>query len=298
MALTKGLVIYPRGEGGDANYFKLLARRFKNAHREAEIHLENFGEYEAAEFQSDLKKSDYTNLDIFAYIGHGGTNNLYSADVGRNGRAKLATRLSEICNDDAVILLYACNCGNLGDSMLGYLYRHTLEKRFTFYGHHSAGRAGNNPDKTVYPPSDGAKLIEHVMGPLAKSPRLRAAWRATFGNEQDDLWATFFLLSHEDLIRRACKPALAAAGVANNRRKREVGWEPELNKIYPYLGVSVRSDEELALGVARWQAANMKPADADGILGRMTWAAMQPKLANWAPTPPRDPNWARYGPNP
>ena len=55
--------------------------------------------------------------------------------------------------------------------MLRKIYLETVDKGFTLYGHSSAGRAGNNPDKTVFPPSNGAMLIDECLGDLAKAPR-------------------------------------------------------------------------------------------------------------------------------
>jgi hypothetical protein len=298
MALSKGLVIYPRGEGGDAKYFKMLAKQFKRAHVQTEISVESFGEWDEDEFMADLKKPAHSGLDIFAYIGHGLTNSLYSASISKNERSDFAERIRESCNDGAVVLIYACNCGDLGDSLLSHLQRTLQDKHMTFYGHHTSGRAGNNPDKTVFPPAGGAKLIDHVLGPLARSRRIRNAWRDTFGNESDDLWATFFLLSNEALTLRACASALKSAAAANNRLMREVGWSNDADKLYRFMGVANGKAEELALAIARWQAGNMSAGEADGILGRQTWTALQPKLNAWKEPRTRQPGDVRYGPNP
>ena len=302
MALKKGLVIYPKGDGGDANYFRLLARRFKRAHPQAEISLENFDEFDEDEFLADLRKPSHKELDIFAYIGHGLTNSLLSAGVSsRREKKGFADRLRVACNNGAVILIYACNCGDLGDSLLSYLHRNTLGKRFPLYGHSTSGRAGNNPNKTVFPPEGGAKLIDQVLGPLAKARRFRAAWNETFGNESNDLWATFFLLTNEQLLRRACASALRTAATANSRRMRDVGWHGEVDRIYRFLGVTEQNEEELALAIARWQVNHFNADEVDGILGCNSWPVMRPQLAAWSASQPqprvRQPGEVRYGPN-
>lgn len=299
MALKKGLVVYPRGEGDAEKYFAILARKFKRAHRDIDITLEDFGDGDAEDFKADLSKPAYTGIDVFAYIGHGMSTYLLSANGDTDdARKTLADRLKAICNDNAVILILACNCGDLGDSLLGYLYGKTLGRNFTFYGHTSSWKAANNPDKSIFPPAKGEDLSVRILGDLAKSKRFKDAWWASFDNESDSFWATFFLLDNAKMLRRACKPALRAAAVANERHMREVGWSGEVDAIRRFLGVVDKSGEELALAIANWQAINVKPEDADGILGRVTWAKMKPMLNAPPESRARQPGETRYGPNP
>lgn len=283
----KGLVLYPKADLTqprdsylDERYFRLLARRFQAAHASADIRLEEFDEDDSEEFFGDLGNPDYQGLDVFAYIGHGGQQYLYSADVGgASAIGRLATALTEACNDNAVIVFYACNAGRLNDSILRTVYLSTIAKRFRLYGHSTSGRAGNNPNKTVFPPANGAMLIDACLGDLARAPRFRRAWNYSFGNEADDLWATFFLLTDEQLLRRACRPVLARAAAANRIQMRSLGWNLHLDRIYALLGVSERDEEALALGIARWQIQRFsEPSEADGILGRNSWQRMQQEL--------------------
>ena len=281
----KGLIIYPKMDTSqaredylDEKYFRLLARRFKKAHKQADIHLEEFDEDDSTEFLSDI--GTYRNLDLFAYIGHGGRHNLYSANIGRSRGARLVEKLRAACNDGAVIILYACNAGRLNDSLLRTIYNETIDKRFRLYGHSTAGRAGNNPNKTVFPPANGAMLIDQVLGGFAGVRRFRQAWNQTLGNENDDLWATFFLLSDHELLRRACAPVLKRAVRVNRAYMNSLGWKSELDRIYRWLDVTERDEEELALGIARWQLRHFagSPNEVDGILGKTSWKKLQPEL--------------------
>ena len=85
----KGLILYPkadltqdRDDYIDERYFQLLARRFRRAHPHADIYLEEFDEDDLSEFLADMAKPVHRGLDLFAYIGHGGGQYLYSADMG------------------------------------------------------------------------------------------------------------------------------------------------------------------------------------------------------------------------
>jgi hypothetical protein len=282
----KGLVVYAKADLTqaredyiDERYFRLLARRFRRAHPGAEIHLEEFDEDDSAEFLSDIEKPAYQGLDVFAYIGHGGQNALYSADIGGSDAGDLAGRLSAACNNGATIIFYACNAGRLNESLLRTIHLNTLDKGFWLYGHATAGRAGNNPNKTVFPPSNGAMLIDEALGDLAQVPRFQRAWNYTMGNEADDLWATFFLLSNDELLRRACRSVLRQAVAANRTLMKSLGWQASLDRIRALLGVSAGDEEGLAIGIANWQFQHFgETTEVDGILGRRSWQAMQPEL--------------------
>lgn len=281
----KGLVLYPRVDPAqdkedslDEAYFRLLARRFRRAHGAADIRLEEYAEDDTAEFMADIAKAEYHGLDLFAYIGHGGTSALYSADVDSADEiTALTNALRAACNDDAVIIFYACNAGRLNDSILRTVYLNTIDKRFRLYGHSSTGRAGNNPDKTVFPPANGAHLLDECLGSLASAPRFRRAWDYTMGNESDDLWATFFTLSHDALLRRACGSVIRRAVTANRRQARTAGWSAHLDQVHSAVGVgATASDEDLAVAIARWQADHLdSPGEVDGILGPTSWRVMQ-----------------------
>ena len=85
------------------------------------------------------------------------------------------------------------------------------------------------------------------------------------GNESDDLWATFFLLSYDELLRRACRSVLRAATRANRTYMKSLGWQSRLDRIYELLGVSEREEEKLAIGIARWQDRTFN--DKSGVDG-------------------------------
>ena len=293
----KGLVIHAKpnfrqdkADYLDEKYFRLLARKLKSAHPHADIHIEDFEEDNSTEFMADLAKPEYTGLDLFAYIGHGGTQAIYSADWNRNDitATDIANRLEVSCNNDAVILLYACNMGRLSNSFAKTIYDLTVHKRFRIYGHASSGRAGNNPDKTVFPPANGAMLIDVCLGDLANAPRFSRAWRATMGNERDNLWATFFTLTNNELLHRSCRSVIERAVRANRRYMRTLGWQSRLSDIYskvgitdPYvlLGMLTLDDEELAVSIARWQYPIFgRTNDTDGILGPTSWRHIQREL--------------------
>jgi hypothetical protein len=285
--MKKGLILYPKADRtqlrafySDEVYFRNRARHFKRANPSWKIHLESFDEDDSAEFLSDMEKSKYKNLDLFAYIGHGGPDDLYSADIGgASGATNLATRLTAACNNGAVIIFYSCNSGSLSDSLLRDVYLQTLSKGFTLYGHNSAGRAGNNPDKTVFPPSGGAMLIDEALGVLAGAPSFRRAWNARMRNEVDTLWATFFLYSNDELLRQACRSPIRRAVRRNSAYGRTLGWNSELTQIRTLVGVTTTDADDLAIGIARWQFDHfIRKVNVDGILGPKSWRLMKPLL--------------------
>ena len=179
----KGLVLHARVDTSqdqedylDEKYFRLLARRFKKANSDYDIRIEQFDEDDSAEFLADMSKPEYRNLDVFVYIGHGGRHSLGSANVGgTSGASQMATRLTAACNDNATIIFYACNTGKLGNSVLRNIHNLTTSKSFRLYGHSTVGRAGNNPNKTVFPPVNGEMLIDRCLGNLARAPKFRRA---------------------------------------------------------------------------------------------------------------------------
>jgi hypothetical protein len=284
----KGLVSYPRvdtsqnrSEYLDERYFRLLARRFRRANPHINIHLDAFDEDDSAEFLSDIEKPAYQGLDIFVYIGHGGQHRLYSADRGSQDIAAsdIANRLRAACNDGAVIIFYACNVGRLNDSLLRDIHVLTIDKNFRLYGHSTSGRAGNNPNKTVFPPTNGAMLIDVCLGNLAHAPRFRRAWNYSMGNESDDLWASFFSLSNNGLLRRACRPVIRRAVTRNRTFKRTLGWQSKLDKINALLGLANGDEEKLAIGVALWQYQKLGGSPGvDGIIGPNTWRQMKSEI--------------------
>jgi hypothetical protein len=282
----KGLVVYAkadltqaRADYIDERYFRLLARRFRRAHPGAEIHLEEFDEDDSAEFLSDIEDPAHQGLDVFAYIGHGGQNALYSADIGSSDAPDLAAKLSAACNNGANIIFYACNAGRLNESLLRTIHLSTLDKGFWLYGHSTAGRAGNNPNKTVFPPDNGAMLIDEALGDLAGVPLFQRAWNYTMGNEADDLWATFFLLTYDELARRACRSVLRRATASNRTLMKSLGWQSSLARIHELLEVSPGDEEGLAIGIANWQFQHFEnTTEVDGIMGRRSWQAMQSEL--------------------
>jgi hypothetical protein len=252
-----------------------------------------------------MSKPEYRELDVFAYIGHGGRHNLYSADVGgTSGANQIATRLTNACNNGAKIIFYACNSGRLGDSILRNIHNLTTSKGFRLFGHSTAGRAGNNPNKTVFPPANGAMLIDESLGVLAGARKFRRAWNERFGNESDNLWATFFKMSNEELLETASRSVLARARRSNLRWMRRLGWDENLGPILievatdrdrrlrelmpSYLtpanlrSVYINSQEaqtKFATAVARWQFSRYQNKnDVDGIIGPNTWRRLQAEM--------------------
>ena len=284
----KGLISYPRVDTSqdrsdyiDERYFRLLARRFRRANPHMDIHLDAFDEDDSAEFLADIEKPAYQGLDLFAYIGHGGQHRLYSADWGSQDIAAsdIAKRLRSACNNGAVIIFYACNTGRLNDSLLRDIHALTIDKNFRLYGHSTSGRAGNNPNKTVFPPTNGAMLIDVCLGNLAHAPRFRRAWDYSMRNESNDLWATFFSMSNDALLRRACRPVIRRAVASNRTYKRTLGWQSRLDQIKALLGLTNDDEEGFAIGVARWQYQKLGGVSGvDGIIGPNTWRQMQPEL--------------------
>ena len=284
----KGLISYPRADTSqdrweylDERYFRILARRFRRANPHADIHLDAFDEYDSEEFLADIEKPAYRGLDLFAYIGHGGQQQLYSADRGRRDieASDIASRLRTACNDGAVIIFYACNVGRLDNSLLRDIHALTIDKDFRLYGHSTTGRAGNNPNKTVFPPTNGAMLIDVCLGDLAHAPRFRRAWNYSMGNESDNLWATFFSLSNDELLRRACRTVIRRAVARNRTYRRTLGWQSRLDDINTLLGLTNGDAEAFAIDVAHWQYQKIgRSRNVDGIIGPNTWRRMQPEL--------------------
>ncbi|MEZ6127920.1 MAG: hypothetical protein R3C59_04515 [Planctomycetaceae bacterium] len=283
----KGLVTYYRKAAGstderEGTYAKWLARRFKRAHRRSRIHLESFENHDRDEFLSDIEK--YSDLDIFAYIGHGYSNGLLSANLNSSHLDALVSRLRNACRPGAVILFYACNAGSLNDSLLRKVYLQTRDLRFRLYGHNTAGKAGPNPEKTMFPPADGVLLKRHILGSLVDAPKFRRAWDQTMGDDFNDLWATFFLYEDHELLKRSCAPLLRRAVRANHVSMKKHGWKDQLPQIRRLLHLTSNDKDELALGIANWQLNNFdSTTEVDGILGRRSWAKMQSQLSGHRP---------------
>jgi hypothetical protein len=312
----KGLVLHSRVEHSaavhgytDVHYFRDLARRFRRINSDWDIHIEQFDEHDETEFLADIAKPEYRNLDVFAYIGHGGQHNLYSSSIGGAAEtASLATNLTNACNNNAAIIFYACNAGKLGDSILRDVYNLTTAKNFKLYGHSTLGRAGNNPNKTVFPPANGAMLIDRCLGELASAPKFRTAWNQRFRNEADSLWARFFRLTEQQLFEEACRDVLRRARRGNQRYMTSLGWGNRLADIFPLimpaldaavagplqafravfpshmtaqsiyaaLISSEAGQTQFAIAVAHWQFGTFdNPRNVDGIIGPGTWRRLQ-----------------------
>lgn len=300
---------------GDELYMQNLARRFARVNRDQyNVTIENFAEAGTPEFFSDIAR--HANLAVFAYIGHGMPNALASASVNTRAEiTRLANTLGRICKRNAVIIFYACSAGRLGNSITQSLHDLTHARGFTFYGHSTSGRAGNNPNKTVFPPAKGAMLVDRVLGDLANAPRFRRAWNASFGNESKPLWARFWRMSEQQLLETACESQLARARRANTRLMARLGWSARLSEIirlimparasklqwqarvmrslfppflpsraiYNALLLSEARQNQFAIAVARYQMARtIRESTVDGILGQTTWAMMQAELAGGA----------------
>ncbi len=88
-----------------------------------------------------------SELDFFAYCGHGNASGLPSAGVDRTHVAALAKEIKRLLRADGTVIFYACQTGSkdgLAQKLSGLL------PSMTVWGHRKSGPASTNPYKKKY----------------------------------------------------------------------------------------------------------------------------------------------------
>ena len=106
-----------------------------------------------------------SNLDYFAYAGHGNATNLGSAQVRKSDLETFAGHLRRMVKPDGVVIFYACMTGKSGGfaSMVS-----TAMPAATVWGHSDSGQASRNADKVIYKNGTGTP-IQSLLSPAAKA---------------------------------------------------------------------------------------------------------------------------------
>jgi hypothetical protein len=127
-----------------------------------------------------------SQLDFFAYAGHGGRNSLPSAQVREQDLDRLQTQIQRLARPGGIVLLYACQTGYAGG------FASKLSRRLptmAIWGHTDSGQASRNADKLVYRNGVGVD-IRNVLTSEARSrfaPHLLSS---------SDFYARFAFMTH------------------------------------------------------------------------------------------------------
>jgi hypothetical protein len=195
-----------RVSGDSRGMFRQIARNLQETYRLPEARVlpftDTLGDEDeehgsealtARGFLDSIEALTGTDLDFFAYCGHGAPDGLASAGVrvGSPRRvARFVSLLEARLRSDGVIVLYACETGQEG----GFAQRlSTLLPNMTVWGHNSAGTGSRNPEKVRYRRGQGLSM-ESVLGRVKYE---RWAQRLT---EDRDLYVRFPFLTFEQII--------------------------------------------------------------------------------------------------
>lgn len=106
-----------------------------------------------------------SNLDYFAYAGHGNAKSLGSAQVRKEDVGTFCTHLRRLLKPDGVVIFYACLTGKTG----GFASMVSTEiQTVTVWGHSDSGQASRNADKVIYKAGKGTR-IQDLLSPAAKA---------------------------------------------------------------------------------------------------------------------------------
>lgn len=137
-------------------------------------------------FFEALQAVEETDLDFFAYAGHGGTQSLPSAQVRARDRGRLVTEIRRLLKPNGIVLLYACSAGVIGGfasqlsaSLLG----------MTVWAHSDAGQASRNADKIRFRNGSGLDIRDIL------SAGARERW-ARHLRASPDFYARFPFMTH------------------------------------------------------------------------------------------------------
>lgn len=147
--------------------FRLIARKFRSLYGLSDplicpfenVHDDLDPEGTRADTRNNffdaLEAVTQTQLDFFAYAGHGGRSSLPSAQVRQRDLDRLQTQIQRIVRPGGIVLLYACQTGYAGG------FASQLSRRLptmAIWGHTDSGQASRNADKIVYRNGQGVDI--------------------------------------------------------------------------------------------------------------------------------------------
>lgn len=107
-----------------------------------------------------------SNLDYFAYAGHGNWDSLGSAQVRAIDVEDFAKRIRRLVKPDGVVVFYACLTGKTG----GFASKVAAAiPGATVWGHSRSGQASRNDDKVVYRGANGVPIKQQLSATAAKN---------------------------------------------------------------------------------------------------------------------------------
>ncbi|BDC49437.1 hypothetical protein F183_A17530 [Bryobacterales bacterium F-183] len=124
------------------------------------------GEQTRENFWDVLDSISASNLDYFAYAGHGNWDSLGSAQVRAKDVDEFVRRLRRLVKPEGVILFYACLTGKTGgfaSKVAGALPGATV------WGHSDSGQASRNADKVVHKGTNNMAVKKLLSAAAAKN---------------------------------------------------------------------------------------------------------------------------------
>jgi hypothetical protein len=203
---------------------KSLVKEFLNVHDDFEDG--GTAEQSRKNFFAALKEAPgpggASELDFFAYVGHGEGSALPSAGVTRSHIAALAKEIKRLVRADGTVIFYACQTGSkdgLAQKLSGLL------PSMTVWGHRKSGPASTNPYKKKY--------VGGVEQPFRDSwgEADQLKWD-TYMRASADFYARYPFMTLDQLIAEVglslptttAPTAKPAAQTATDPKKR--GWNP------------------------------------------------------------------------
>lgn len=134
-----------------------------------------------------------TNLDYFAYAGHGNGPSLPSAGlkIGTRLYNEFVTCLKSMLRPDGRVIFYACSTG-LPGGMAPDLS--TKLPGITVFGHNCAGHGMTNPEKVR------CFCGQRVVFETAMGKEVYSRWTRLIKNPSEDIWLRYPWMSLEEIV--------------------------------------------------------------------------------------------------
>lgn len=164
-----------------------LVRSFDNVHDD----LEDGGTSKDSKknFFAELKKMKGTELDFFAYAGHGNYNGLPSAGVYMSDIDDLEKEINRLIKADGSVMLYACSCAS---GFAQHLSRKLGNRKV--WAHTGAGTADKNPNMHLF--QNG--LDQHFLGEKNFTKDEVTAWKR-YLKLSDDFYMRFPFMTIQEM---------------------------------------------------------------------------------------------------
>ena len=139
-------------------------------------------------FMNVLQSVAESNLDYFAYAGHGYNTSLPSAQIRQDQAADFVAELRRIVRPDGIIVFYACHTAAVG-GFAEFISRQLPQ--MTVFGHRERGQGSVNPLKYRIRNGQSVEFKSLLSAPA------RERWRGSL--DRDDLYARYPFLTIEQI---------------------------------------------------------------------------------------------------